>query len=506
MYLYAIICKIIDYFVEKLISRIFTNTQETSMVFSSLIFVLLFLPLNILLHTLAKNIRTKNAVMLTFSLAFYAWAGLKYLILFVMIVLIAYVCALAVDSEKTKEKKKLPLFIGVGALLLILGIFKYTGFFLENVKLFLDFPSVIPQIALPLGISFYTFQLMSYVIDVYRGDVAAQKNYFVVLLYAGLFHQCVAGPIVRYKDIEDDIFDRSVSITNMGNGISRFAAGLFKKAILANSCSEISEKLLSEGVEGLQNATTLGLVLGCAFYMLQIYLDFSAYSDMAIGMGLMTGFRYKENFNYPYAATSITDFWRRWHISLSSFFRDYVYIPLGGNRCSQGRQIFNMFVVWALTGFWHGASWNYVLWGLYYFVFLFLEKYPLKDVITKIPSVIRRIFVLVIVFFGWIIFKFESFDMIKAAFVGIFNSPSGLYNSAVVIVLKNNLWFLILAALATTPIVPALKNQVDKLQSRSPIISRCNAVISAVIPAVLLLLSVSALAGDSYNPFLYFIF
>ncbi len=476
------------------------------MVFSSLIFVLLFLPLNVLLHSTMRSIKAKNAVMLIFSVIFYAWAGVRYLVLFVGVVFIAYLAALFIDRTDDPRKRKRFLAAGIAALLGILGFFKYTGFFLENVKLILDFPSVIPTIALPLGISFYTFQLISYVVDVYRGEVTAQKSFFVIMLYAGLFHQCVAGPIVRYKDIEDDIMHRKVDIVGIGDGISRFTAGLFKKAILANSCAEICDKLLGNGADGLLGATTLGVVLGCGAYMLQIYLDFSAYSDMAIGMGLMTGFRYKENFNYPDTAVSVTDFWRRWHMSLSSFFRDYVYIPLGGNRCSAPRQVLNMFIVWALTGFWHGASWNYVIWGLYYFVFLFLEKYPLKEILPKIPSFVKRAVLLVIVFFGWIIFKFESFEMLGAAFVGIFNSPAGLYNYAVTIVLKNNIWFLIVAAIATTPIVPKLRERFDALAENDSFWLKGRSFVSAAVPVLLLVFSAAALAGDSYNPFLYFIF
>lgn len=476
------------------------------MVFSSLIFVLLFLSFNILLHTLARSIKVKNAIMILFSIAFYTWAGAKYLVLFFAVIFAAYIAGLAIDASDTKTEKKIAMTFGVLILLGILGFFKYTGFFLDNLKPILDLPDIIPDIALPLGISFYTFQLISYIVDVYRGEVRAQKNYFVIMLYAGLFHQCVAGPIVRYKDIENDIFHRRVDVISFSNGISRFAAGLCKKAILANGCAEICDKLIGKNAENLGEATALGVILACGCYMLQIYLDFSAYSDMAIGMGLMTGFRYKENFNYPYVATSVTDFWRRWHMSLSSFFRDYVYIPLGGNRCSALRQVFNMFVVWALTGFWHGASWNYVIWGLYYFVFLFLEKYPLKKVVAKTPTFIRRITLLVIVYFGWIIFKFESFDMLRTAFAGIFQNATGFTNASVNTILLNNVWFLIVAVLACTPIVPTVRDYCRTACKRNSLFFAGYTVASSLIPVALLLLSVSALAGDSYNPFLYFIF
>ncbi len=477
-----------------------------NMVFSSLIFVLLFLPLNILCHSLAKNIRSKNTVMLIFSLVFYTFAGVRYLLLFFLVVFLAWLSAILVDKAKTEKRRKTALILGVASLLCLLGVFKYTGFFLENIQLIAGFPEIIPDIALPLGISFYTFQLLSYVVDVYRRDVEVQKNYFVILLYAGLFHQCVAGPILRYSDVEKDIFFRRVTSEDISRGISRFTSGLFKKAILANYAAELSERLLGTGTEGLLSATSFGVFLGCFCYMLQIYLDFSAYSDMAIGMGHMAGFSYKENFNYPYAADSVTDFWRRWHISLSSFFRDYVYIPLGGNRCSALRQVFNMFVVWSLTGFWHGASWNYILWGLYYFIFLLIEKYPLKNVLPHIPKLIRSIALLLIVYFGWILFKFESFDMIKAALTGLFVSPAGLSSSVVDIIFKNNVFFLIIASLACTPIVPYISSKTAELAEKNIKLRPYINAAASLIPPMLLFLSACALAGDSYNPFLYFIF
>ena len=278
--------------------------------------------------------------------------------------------------------------------LLVLGIFKYTGFLMGNLQSLFGWPEVIPQIVLPIGISFYTFQLISYVVDVYRGEVRAQKKYWILLLYASLFHQCIAGPIVRYRDVAQDLAKRQVHAEEVSRGISRFTVGLAKKAVLANSVAVLADRWLPMTTEGLAKIPTAGLWLGGLCYMLQIYLDFSAYSDMAIGMGLMCGFHYKENFNYPYIASSVTDFWRRWHISLSTFFRDYVYIPLGGNRRGKGRQLLNLFIVWGLTGLWHGASWNYVLWGLYFFLFLVIEKFLLGEKQQRIPAVLRHLFLL----------------------------------------------------------------------------------------------------------------
>ena len=324
------------------------------------------------------GIRLKNACMLIFSLIFYAFAGPKYVILLVSMVLVSFLFAIAEEHFLKKEQKKTAyamLALDVVSMLGILAYFKYAVFFLENIKYFSGLDFDIPEIILPIGISFYTFQLISYNADVAKGEVAAQKNYFKLLLYAAMFHQCIAGPIIRYSTVEKEINERKFSVSDCRRGIVRFCTGLAKKAFLANTCASVVDNLVPSGADQIAVTSAPSLWVGMFFFMLQIYLDFSAYSDMAIGMGLMIGFHYDENFNYPYTAVSATDFWRRWHISLSTFFRDYVYIPLGGNRCSVIRNIFNLLVVWALTGFWHGASWNFILWGLYYFVLLVIEKY-----------------------------------------------------------------------------------------------------------------------------------
>ncbi|MBR6635746.1 MAG: MBOAT family protein, partial [Clostridia bacterium] len=312
------------------------------MVFSSLLFVFAFLPLNLCFYYLAKSTPVQNAVMLVFSLVFYAWGEPKYVLLLVAMTFIDWLFSLAAEKGRGKKTAEIALVCACIADLGLLGVFKYGTFFQENLQALTGFPSVVTQIALPIGISFYTFQLLTYVVDVYRGDVKAEKNFFNVLLYAGLFHQCVAGPIVRYKDIAEMIRHRKIKGEDISAGIVRFTAGLGKKALLANACGAMADtmllsdstaadlSLLSENIRILSSRPATALWLGMLFFMLQIYLDFSAYSDMAIGMGMMTGFRYKENFDYPYCSTSITEFWRRWHISLGSFFRDYVYIPLGG--------------------------------------------------------------------------------------------------------------------------------------------------------------------------------
>ena len=394
------------------------------MVFSSLVFVFLFLTANIIAQAAAPTIQKKNIVMLSFSLVFYAWAGIRYLFLLLGMTFICWCSGLLIAGSENQREKKNVLIACATLVLLILGIFKYTGFFAQNLQNLFGVPATIPQIALPIGISFYTFQLLSYVIDVYRGDAEVQEKYWLLLLYASLFHQCVAGPIVRYRDVNYDILHRQVKTTELSRGITRFAVGLAKKAVLANGCASVVRGVLNIATDAdlsvavLENTSVAGLWLVVLAYTLQIYLDFSAYSDMAIGMGLMCGFHYKENFDYPYIADSVTDFWRRWHISLSTFFRDYVYIPLGGNRCSKGRHIFNLFVVWGLTGMWHGAHWNFIFWGLYYFVFLVIEKYVVDT--ERIPRALRHVLTLLIVFFGWAIFKFEDTAMLGAALKGMF--------------------------------------------------------------------------------------
>ena len=478
------------------------------MVFSSLLFVFLFLISNLIVQAFVPDMRKKNIVMLAFSLVFYAWGGPKYVVLLLGMTFICWAGALYISGwAQTKTQRKIGMTVTAVLVLAILGVFKYTGFFLGNLQLLTGFPKVVPEIALPIGISFYTFQLLSYVVDVYRDEVKVQRKYWLLLLYASLFHQCIAGPIVRYKDVNEDILHRRVKRSEVDRGITRFACGLAKKAVLANGCAAVADALLNGTVDALAAVPALGVWLGGLAYMLQIYLDFSAYSDMAIGMGLMCGFHYKENFNYPYIADSITDFWRRWHISLSSFFRDYVYIPLGGNRCSAGRQIFNMFVVWALTGMWHGASWNFILWGLYFFVFLVLEKYFLKEFMAKWPKVLLHVAVLLVIYISWMIFRFTDMSMLGTALAGLFGlNGNGFTNLTVNLELKNNMFFLLFCCIAVTPLGTKLSNILNNAARSNQAALVVQSVWKVVCPLLLLVLSMMALAGDNYNPFLYFRF
>lgn len=478
------------------------------MTFSSMIFVLLFLTVQMLCLRMADTIQRRNIVLLVFSLVFYAFGGPQYLPLLCGMVLIAYLGALWIEKLTEQRMRKIALGITCAGLLLILGIFKYLTFFLSNLSWLIHWPEVIPEIVLPIGISFYTFQLLSYVVDVYRKETPAQKNYSLLLLYAGLFHQCIAGPIVRYSDIAYELLHRKLKSAEISEGIMRFSIGLAKKAVLANTCAELADTWLPLG-EGLESIPATGILFGGICYMLQIYLDFSAYSDMAIGMGRMAGFHYKENFDYPYTALSITDFWRRWHISLSSFFRDYVYIPLGGNRVSKSRHILNLLVVWALTGLWHGASWNFLFWGLYYFLFLILEKFRFGWNGKEKPSLgkrcLRRIYVLPVLFFGWLLFRFDDLSKLGVALKGLVCANGNDFTSiAVSSAFSSHLYFLIFAVIACTPLYRTVADRLS--QSRVKIAVRVYDAWLILCPVLMIVLSLIALVGDSYNPFLYFRF
>ena len=477
------------------------------MVFSSLFFVFAFLVISYALYAAARGIRARNIILLVSSLIFYTWGGPAFVLLLCLETFVCYASALVIERMGQKTRPALSAtWVCAGFCLALLVLFKYTGFFLSIPHDLFGIPEIIPAITLPIGISFYTFQLLSYVIDVYRGEVEAQKSYVNLLLYASLFHQCIAGPIVRYADVAREIEQRSVSWSQAAQGVSRFAVGLAKKALLANGCAMIADKLLPGATTNPASLSAVSLLLGGLCYMLQIYLDFSAYSDMAIGMGLMVGFHYKENFNYPYAASSITDFWRRWHISLSTFFRDYVYIPLGGNRVKVPRHILNMLIVWGLTGFWHGASWNFILWGLYYFVWLILEKYVLRvgKQTPTISKIITRIWVLPAVYFGWLLFRFDDLSLLWTTLKGfVCANGNAFFDLTAQTQLSGNCIFLAISILACFPIVPLLAKLKDC--KAAPVYYVANTV-AAILPAVLLILSALALIGDSYNPFLYFRF
>lgn len=483
------------------------------MVFSSLIFLYGFFSLSLLAYTLCRTQKTQNMVLLIFSLIFYAWGEPKYVFLLLFMSFTSWLCAISVDKAETVLKKR--FWVGAAAVIDIglIGYFKYASLICS---IFGDVPEFVQNILLPIGISFYTFQLLTYVVDVYRGDADVQKSYWNVLLYASLFHQCVAGPIVRYKTIDYELFSGQLRKGEWAEGVSRFSFGLAKKVLLANPCGALAESLiLSEtavtdiaaSAVTLSELPVLGAWVGLIAYGMQIYLDFSAYSDMAIGMGRMLGLHYLENFDYPYISRTVTEFWRRWHISLGTFFRDYVYIPLGGNRKGFFRGLGNAFVVWALTGIWHGASWNFLLWGLWFFVFLMIERFFLKKIMEKLP-VLSNIYLLLVVMLGWVIFCYSDLSLV----VTLFGSLFGVYgnewsNWFLQLDLQSNMFLLSAAILACTPAVKLLCSRMQTYAySHGKLAKVWDIAYYSVLPVIFLLLSTAALVGDSYNPFIYFQF
>lgn len=486
------------------------------MVFSSLIFLYAFFPLSLLAYALCRTQKAQNISLLIFSLIFYAWGEPKYVFLLMFMALTSWLCALGVQRSDTSKKKRFWVFLTAVIDIGLIGYFKYAKLLCG---LFGPVPDFVSRIALPIGISFYTFQLLTYVVDVYRGDAPAQKSYWNVLLYAGLFHQCIAGPIVRYKTIDQELFSGAPRQPQWHLGISRFCGGLAKKVLLANPCGALAESLilaeatasdaglLLENLQYFRELPVLGAWTGLIAYALHIYLDFSAYSDMAIGMGQMIGLHYLENFNYPYISRSVTEFWRRWHMSLGTFFRDYVYIPLGGNRCSKPRMVFNTFVVWALTGLWHGASWNFVLWGLWFFAFLMLERFFLKKWLDRVP-VLSNLYLLIVVCLGWVVFRFSDLSLGWELIQSLFGrNGNPLTSFSTTIQLQSNAYLLLVAVVASTPVAKWLRGKLEPFaQNHGVWGSVWNVVFYCLIPVVLLLLSTACLVGNSYNPFIYFQF
>lgn len=469
------------------------------MVFSSLTFLYLFLPLCLICYFIAKSIKAKNIILLVFSLFFYAWGEPKYILLLIATTFVDYICGLLIYKYKGLKKEKLFLALSCIITLSSLAVFKYTGFFCENLNsvFSLNIPGV--NITLPIGISFYTFQALTYVIDVYRGNVKVQGSFYKLLLYVSMFPQLIAGPIVRYSDVEEQIENRTSSLKGVSSGIMRFSTGLLKKAIVANLAGELTAKLIGGEIGEL---TTAGAWVGITAYAIQIYFDFSGYSDMAIGLGFIFGFRFPENFNYPYCASSITDFWKRWHMTLTSFFRDYLYIPMGGNR---RRWALNMLVVWLLTGLWHGASWNFVLWGLYYFFFLMLEKLYIGKYILKWPPVFKHLYSLVIIVVGWAFFYFDDMAKLKYFFKAMLGMANGFVSLTQRTIIINYIVLLIIGIIASLPIVPYIKKLA--LKAAKPLPGRIAVdALSIIYVAFVLFISTAALVGNSYNPFLYFRF
>ena len=405
------------------------------------------------------------------------------------------------DQYRGQKLAKWALAGSVVITLSFLAVFKYLGFFNQNLNQIFGAELPTQIFNLPIGISFYTFQAITYVVDVYRGKAQVQRSYANLLLYVALFPQLIAGPIVRYTDIAAQLENREMTLPGFSKGITRFVTGLGKKVLLANIAGQVATSLIGGD---LSKASVLGAWLGIFAYTFQIYFDFSGYSDMAIGLGHMFGFTYVENFNYPYISKSITEFWRRWHISLSTFFRDYVYIPLGGNRRHQLR---NMFIVWALTGLWHGASWNFVLWGLYYFVFLAIEKLFLGKFLEKLPAVVGHAYALFIIVVGWVFFYFDDVSrlgqMLKLMFG--FSGQAGVLPTDTVL-LKNHLVFFLVAIIACIPVSKLVKALLIRFSRKGPVQESLAGAAGILYDVALLFFSTAALVGASYNPFLYFRF
>lgn len=457
------------------------------MVFSSLIFLFCFLPLFLICYFGVKKRSLRNIVLLIFSLAFYGYGEPIYLLLMILSIVVNYFVAIWMDMS---DKKKLWLVIDLLFNLGLLFFFKYSNFFLDNLNNLFNLNIEFLSISLPIGISFYTFQILTYVIDVYKGKVGVQKSIVNLGCYISAFPQLIAGPIVRYETVNEELSKRCENMELFADGIRRFVIGLFKKAVIANEMAYVADTLFGSNLTSLG---FIGVLIGSIAFTLQIYFDFSGYSDMAIGLGKMLGFNYLENFNYPYIARSITDFWRRWHISLSTFFRDYVYIPLGGNRVSKLRHIFNLFVVWFLTGLWHGASWNFVLWGLFYFCLLVLEKYLFKP--DKWQKILAHLYTLIFINLGFIIFYFTDLSSLSDAFKSLIGL-NGLGNVSVLFSLQvlkvRTIVIFILGILASTPIFKKLLSKENRW--------------SDYIVLILFVISVIFIIASSYNPFIYFRF
>lgn len=463
------------------------------MVFANLVFLFLFLPATLTVYFLFRGRVMRNTVLLILSIFFYSWGEPRYVVLIIVSIIMNWGIALLLVRYINWCRSILT--IGVGINIIGLGVFKYAGFLIGNLDRVFSLNLPAPSISLPIGISFYTFQAISYLVDVYRGHVKVQKNPLFFGAYLALFAKLIAGPIVRYKQIATEISSRSENLEEFIQGLRRFAIGLGKKVLIANTMGTITDRILSAGpYVGAIPAWT-----GFIAYAFQIYFDFSAYSDMAIGLGWMFGFHFLENFNYPYVARSVTEFWRRWHISLSTFFRDYVYIPLGGNRVSRGRWVVSLTVVWGITGLWHGASWNFVIWGLYYGALLICEKLFLRIWMDKAPLFLQHIFVILCFIFGWVIFRVEDFSLIGGWFGSMFGAHGWGHPMTLnaLNILHKYPWFIV-AAIGSTPVVSNLLKEISKVP-----VGRL--LVDLWIGAILFW-SILEIALGGFSPFIYFQF
>ena len=465
------------------------------MLFSSLTFLFGFLPILLVFYFVIKNRKYRNIILLLFSLLFYAWGEPKYIILMLLTILVAYIFGILIGKDN--KYKKIYLIICIVIMIANLVIFKYTNFILSNINLLTSSKIKENNLILPIGISFYTFQILSYIIDLYRGKVKVQKNFLSLAIYVSLFPQLIAGPIVRYETIENEINNRKESLADITLGLKRFIIGLGKKVIIANNMAILADNIFDKYTNSYGTAI---IWIGVLSYTMQIYFDFSGYSDMAIGLGRIFGFHFLENFDYPYISKSITEFWRRWHFSLSSWFKDYVYIPLGGNRVSKAKWIRNIFIVWTLTGLWHGAAWNFIIWGIYYGLILILEKTLLNKLAKKVPKILNYIYTIILVMIGWMIFRTNNLKDIvvfldrmfiyhKTDWLSIVSNNITLFVSAI---------FIIPAIILSFPLIKIIKNKIKK-----PILYN---IIENIVLICILIICIMYLTSSSYNPFIYFRF
>ncbi len=471
------------------------------MTFSSLTFTTLFFPAVLILYFICTDLRWRNGVLLVASLIFYSWGEPIWVLAMIGSTAINYVAAMLIDRASSPGLRKTALVVGAAASLAVLFYFKYAAFLVNSVTSLFGVSFSIPVLELPIGISFYTFQVLTYTVDVYRDKSPVQRDPFKLMLYVSCFPQLIAGPIVQYSDVAVMLDERESTPEGFTEGMKRFAVGLSKKVLLANVCGLIIEELPSAA--GASGMSVLGAWYISVLYSLQLYFDFSGYSDMAIGMGRIFGFTYKENFNYPYISKSASEFWRRWHISLGSFFRDYVYIPLGGNRRGRARTALNLAIVWALTGLWHGASWNFVIWGLYYGVLIILEKLVLADFREKLPGAAQHIAALFLIVVGWTVFYYTDMGCLGKHLGAMFGiGAAGLSDPVTMAVIRKYTVLPLIAAIASLPILPRLKAWLGKHEK----LEGAADIVSLVCLTALVLLSMIFIVGQSYNPFIYFRF
>ena len=467
------------------------------MLFSSVSFLYYFLPITLILYFVSKD-KYKNIILLLASLFFYFYGEPKYTVLMLISAFSAYIHGILIEKFREKGYSKLFLVSGLVVSLGILIVFKYMDFIIKNINYISNSNIKLLRLVLPIGISFYTFQGLSYIVDVYKKDAKVCRSFVDFATYVCLFPQLIAGPIVRYTTIEDELKNRTHSFDKFAYGVNRFVVGLAKKVILANNLGMIVDIMTKSNEKSV-----LSYWMVAIFFSLQIYYDFSGYSDMAIGLGRMFGFDFLENFNYPFISKSIKEFWRRWHISLSTFFRDYVYIPLGGNRVSRGRWIFNLLIVWSLTGLWHGDSWNFILWGLYFAILLIIENLFLQNILSKLPALIQHIYAKFFIIISFVIFNNENIKDLWSSLYNMFNFRGlDLYNDFSTYYLKSYTVLLIVSVIGATPILKNIIQKINKNVTGQKVIS----IINPILNIVLLVVVTAYLIDGSFNPFLYFRF